>query len=64
LRANIAVFIEPYDNRGRLHSALGYHSPEEFEQAASSATPYDRSHHAVFQASGARASGIIIQGSG
>ena len=39
LRANIAAFIEPYDNRCRLHSALGYHSPEEFEQAASSATP-------------------------
>ena len=39
LRANIAAFIEQYYNRGRLHSALGYHSPEEFEQAASSATP-------------------------
>ena len=38
LRANIAAFIEPDDNRGRLHSALGYHSPEEFEHAASSAT--------------------------
>ena len=38
LRANIAVFIEQYYNRVRLHSALGYHSPEEFEQAASSAT--------------------------
>ena len=39
LRAHIAAFIEPYDNRDRLHSALGYHSPEEFEQAASSAPP-------------------------
>ncbi|MEO5865212.1 MAG: IS3 family transposase [Nitrospiraceae bacterium] len=39
LRANIAAFIEQYDNRDRLHSALGYHSPEEFEQAASSAPP-------------------------
>lgn len=38
LRANIAAFIEPYDNRDRLHSALGYHSPDEFEQVASSAT--------------------------
>ncbi|MEO5864007.1 MAG: IS3 family transposase, partial [Nitrospiraceae bacterium] len=38
LRTNIATFIEQYDNRGRLHSALGYHSPEEFEQAARSAT--------------------------
>ena len=38
LRTNIAAFIKQYDNRGRLHSALGYHSPEEFEQAGSSAT--------------------------
>lgn len=38
LRANLAAFIEPYYNRDRLHSALGYHSPEEFEQAASSGT--------------------------
>lgn len=38
LRANLAAFIEQYYNRGRLHSALGYHSPEEFEQVASSAT--------------------------
>jgi putative transposase len=33
LRANIATFIEQYYNRQRLHSALGYRSPEEFEQA-------------------------------
>ncbi len=39
LRANLAAFIEQYDNRDRLHSALGYHSPDEFEQVASSATP-------------------------
>jgi transposase InsO family protein len=39
LRRNIAAFIEQYYNRDRLHSALGYQSPEEFEQAASSATP-------------------------
>jgi putative transposase len=32
LRANIAEFIEQYYNRLRLHSALGYRSPEEFEQ--------------------------------
>ena len=31
LRANIAAFIEQYYNRVRLHSALGYRSPEEFE---------------------------------
>ena len=32
LRANIAAFIEQYYNRCRLHSALGYQSPDEFEQ--------------------------------
>ena len=31
LRANIEAFIERYYNRCRLHSALGYRSPEEFE---------------------------------
>jgi putative transposase len=39
LHANIAVFIEQYYNRVRLHSALGYRSPEEFEHAASSTIP-------------------------
>ena len=33
LRANIGAFIEQYYNRCRLHSALGYRSPEEFERA-------------------------------
>jgi hypothetical protein len=32
MRANIEEFIEQYYNRQRLHSALGYRSPEEFEQ--------------------------------
>jgi transposase InsO family protein len=30
LRTNIEEFIEEYYNRQRLHSALGYRSPEEF----------------------------------
>ena len=34
LRAHVAEFIEQYYNRIRLHSALGYRPPEEFEQAA------------------------------
>ena len=32
LRVNIEEFIERYYNRQRLHSALGYRSPEEFER--------------------------------
>jgi putative transposase len=34
LRANVEEFIEQYYNRLRLHSALGYRPPEEFEQQA------------------------------
>jgi transposase InsO family protein len=34
LRANIEEFIERYYNRQRFHSALGYRSPDEFEQQA------------------------------
>jgi len=34
LRENLAAFIDRYYNRVRLHSALGYQPPEEFEQAA------------------------------
>jgi putative transposase len=32
MRVNIAEFIEQYYNRLRLHSALRYRSPEEFEE--------------------------------
>jgi transposase InsO family protein len=34
LRSNIEQFIDRYYNRQRLHSALGYRPPEEFEQMA------------------------------
>jgi putative transposase len=36
LRTNIEEFIDQYYNRQRLHSALGYRSPEEFEQKTES----------------------------
>ena len=37
LRSNIEAFIVQYYNRCRLHSALGYQPPEEFEQQVESA---------------------------
>jgi len=50
LRASIEAFIEQYYNRLRLHSALGYRPPEEFEQAASSATTSVGATMSFFQA--------------
>jgi transposase InsO family protein len=37
LRVNIEEFIDRYYNRRRLHSALGYRTPEEFERSGTSA---------------------------
>ena len=37
LRANLAAFIEQYYNRCRLHSALDYRPPTEFEQQSAAA---------------------------
>ena len=42
LRANIEAFIESYNSRRRLHAALGYRPPEEFEQTANATTISDR----------------------
>ncbi|MFI5247867.1 MAG: IS3 family transposase, partial [Nitrospirales bacterium] len=39
LRMNIQRFIDQYYNRHRLHSALGYRSPEEFERAVAWVKP-------------------------
>ena len=55
LRAHIEEFIDRYYNRIRLHSALGYRPPEEFEQAAAQPGPTGglrRSKHEFFQAWG------------
>ena len=38
LRRNIGEFIEQYYNRQRLHSALGYRTPEEFESGLPAAS--------------------------
>jgi transposase InsO family protein len=38
LRENIAAFVDTYYNRVRLHSALDYRPPEEFERATNPAT--------------------------
>jgi putative transposase len=39
LRTNMAAFIDQYYNCIRLHSALGYRPPEEFERVAASGLP-------------------------
>src|SRR4030095_11571641 len=40
LRKNIEAFIEQYYNCCRLHSALGYQPPEEFEEQLKSSTTF------------------------
>jgi putative transposase len=39
LRMNMEAFIDQYYNRARLHSALGYRPPEEFEHAVAPVNP-------------------------
>jgi putative transposase len=49
LRAHIEDFIENYYNRQRLHSALGYCSPEEFEQQIQHCDTTTQSHSAAVE---------------
>src|SRR4029077_1125434 len=44
LRTNMAAFIDQYYNRIRLHSALGYRPPEEFERTAAGLPGAARMH--------------------
>ena len=39
-RTNMETFIDQYDNRCRLHSALGYRPSEEFEHTVASGNPF------------------------
>jgi len=49
LRTNIEVFIEQYYNRFRLHSALGYRPPEEFEQVVASTNTFEAATMSFFK---------------
>jgi transposase InsO family protein len=42
LQAHLVEFIDAYYNKVRLHSALGYQTPEEFEQASAAAGVQNR----------------------
>jgi transposase InsO family protein len=74
LTMNIEAFIDGYYNRQRLHSALGYRSPEAFEAAAAkeSAERENRSahttlsfsrHEEIYRLDGAEESGELANSS-
>ena len=66
LRANIEEFIEQFYNRLRLHSALGYRPPEEFEQQIERQVRPNREVQLVFfenkENSGKIAKGLLGKG--
>jgi transposase InsO family protein len=65
LRENIGVFIEQYYNQQRLHSALGYRSPEEFERQAECQSGMANSKGATltfFASSGQSSTGLLGKG--
>jgi len=65
LRANLEIFLEQYYKQQRLHSALGYRSPEEFERQAQcqSETEDAKAATITFVAGLARSStGMLEQG--
>jgi len=49
-RANSEEFIERYSNRCRLHSALGYRTPEEIESSVQTRDVVAWCNHEFFQA--------------
>ena len=52
LRDHAKEFIEQYYNRSRLHSALDYRSPQEFEQQLAAGSASDASTAAILSFSG------------
>jgi putative transposase len=59
LRMNMEAFIDQYYNRARLHSALGYRPPEEFEHAVAPVNPSGAATIQFFQpAEGADPEGV------